>query len=235
MANSPAKPRARVKLSASVMCANLVNLAADMEALQRKGFDYLHYDLMDGHFVPEIGLGISLLEQITRTQNLPVDVHLMVTDPGRFVDPLVDAGAALISIHVESGGDTRSLLRRIRNRGALAGLALRPETEVSTVQPLLDALDVVLLMAYPPGRRHQKPVAHFEHRIREMRELLRAQGRSDVDIAVDGGVSHDHLLPYRESGASFFVLGSSGLFVRNTRLSEQIDRIWEILGDVRSA
>lgn len=214
-----------LKLSASVMCADLMNLSADLRVLEENNFSYLHFDLMDGHFVPEVGLGVFFLEQITRSQKLPVDVHLMVTDPERYLDPLIEAGAALISIHCEIGDDKGRLLRLIRRKGRRAGLAVKPETSLSTILPFLDQIDLVLLMAYAPGIRNQKAAPGFEQRIRELAQLLEAHGNSAVDIAVDGGVSETLMKRYREFGANFFILGSSGLFIPNTRLAEQAERV----------
>jgi ribulose-phosphate 3-epimerase len=227
------QPTRPSKLSASVMCANFLNLGADMINLKRQGIGFLHFDIMDGHFVPEVGLGIFILEQITRAGQLPVDVHLMVTDPGRYIDPLIGAGASLICIHQEVEEDVPRLLGKIRKQGCKAGLALRPETNLASAIPALDALDMVLLMAYAPGIRNQKAVLGFERRIGETLGLLARHNRLATDIAVDGGVSLAHLRTYSEAGANFFILGSSGLFIPGTELPEQIDRIKRILQEPR--
>jgi ribulose-phosphate 3-epimerase len=219
----------RLKLSASIICANLMNLGADFEILDHKGFDYLHFDMMDGHFVPEIGLGIFFLEQITSSQHLPVDVHLMVTDPQRYIEPLARAGAAMISIHFETDRDVTPVLRQISEHGIKTGLALKPDTTIASLIPYLDVLDLVLLMAYAPGIRNQAPSPGFEQKVHELAELLDAHGRSATDIAVDGGISVERMRMYRDFGANFFILGSSGLFIPNTRLSEQIDCVKKAL------
>lgn len=211
------------------MCADLMNLGADLATLGRKGFDYLHFDVMDGHFVPEIGLGVFFLEQVTKSQGLPVDVHLMVSDPGEYIEPLIEAGASLICIHQEIQADIVDVLQRIRKRGVKSGLALKPETKLAAVLPVLDFLDLILLMAYAPGIRNQTAAAGFEQRVSELDELLNEQGRNGIDIAVDGGISQELLKTYKEAGANFFIMGSSGLFIPDTKLSEQIDRINRIL------
>ena len=218
-------------LSASIMCADLLNLGRDLDTLQRKGFDYLHFDVMDGHFVPEVGLGAFFLEQITRSKKLPVDVHLMVTDPGHFLAPLIHAGADLICIHRETGTDVQRHLDFTRRNGRKSGLALRPETPLDSIVPFLDSLDQVLLMAYPPGIRNQKASPGFERRIGELERLLDEHGKDRVDIAVDGGVSEAVLKPYRQAGANFFILGSSGLFIPSTDLAVQADRVRSILAE----
>ena len=214
-----------VKLSASIMCANLLRLEEDLRILGEAGFDSLHFDMMDGHFVPEIGFGVFFLEQLTTARTLPVDVHLMVTDPQRFIEPLADAGAALVSVHCEADGDLQNTLRRIRGRNMKAGLAMRPDTPLETLVPHLELLDLVLLMAYPPGVRNQKAEPDFERKIRGLAELLEQRGSTGIDIAVDGGVSLDLMATYRQAGSNYFILGSSGLFLRGVALAEQIRRI----------
>ncbi len=219
----------RLKLSASIMCADLLNLGAVVNTLGKKGFDYLHFDVMDGHFVPEVGLGVFFLEQLTKAQLLPVDVHLMVTDPQRYIEPLAEAGASLICIHQEIAGDLRHLLESIRERGMKSGLAVKPETRLTAVLPFIDVLDLVLLMTYAPGIRNQTAASGFERRISALSRLLDEHGGDGLDIAVDGGISQKILKSYKEAGANFFIMGSSGLFIPNTSLSDQIDRVKRML------
>ncbi len=211
------------------MCANLMDLGADLHTIEHEGFDYLHFDLMDGHFVPEVGLGVFVLEQVTRAQSLPVDVHLMVTEPERYIEQLIDAGASLISIHQEIKENVPNLLQRIRSQKAKTGLALKPTTALASVLPSLEFLDLILLMAYEPGIRNQKVLPGFEQRIEELSRLLEAHGAGGIDVAVDGGVSTAHIKTYKQHGANFFILGTSGLFVPHTGLSEQIDHIKQAL------
>ncbi len=215
----------RVKLSASVMCANLLALGADLDILERKGMDYFHFDIMDGHFVPSVGLGIFVLEQMKRRHPTPVEVHLMVTDPLRYVKPLAEAGASIITFHQECHEDPYLVLQEIRKLGVAAGLALRPGTPVSAVEPYLEMLGIVLLMAYAPGVGSQAPFPNFTAKVEALAALLDRNGFGEVDIAVDGGVSGEYLTKYRQAGANFFVLGNSGLFVADNSLDHQIDEV----------
>lgn len=219
----------RIKLSASIMCADLLNLKSDIKVLEQQQFDFLHFDMMDGHFVPEIGFGVFFLEKIHGSLRLPIDVHLMVTDPARYIAPLLEAGASIISFHLESEGDTLSLLRIIRRSGAKAGLALRPETPLAAILPFIEDSDLILLMAYPPGIRNQRGHPDTERRILELSRLLEKKGKKAMDIAVDGGVSQANMTRYREAGASFFILGSSGLFIPGTSLADQAERVSRML------
>ena len=214
-----------VKLSASIMCADLLHLADDINVLEEKGFDFLHFDIMDGHFVQEIGFGLFFLEQLTKARAVPVDVHLMVTDPQSYIDPLAQAGAALVSVHYEMEGDVRATLERIRKSGMKAGLAVKPETPLEVIVPCFDFLDLVLLMAYPPGIRNQNANPQFGRKIREASELLEKRSGLDIDVAVDGGVTLELMGTYRQAGANFFILGSSGLFLPEVGLAQQIGRI----------
>ncbi|MBW8003020.1 MAG: ribulose-phosphate 3-epimerase [Planctomycetes bacterium] len=219
----------KIKLSASIMCANLLNLEEDLEILGQKQIDYLHFDIMDGHFVPGVGLGIFLLEQLTRKQSIPVETHLMVTDPERYIDELSQAGTALISFHYETGKDISHILQEIKNRKIGAGLALNPGTKVAVLEPYLDLLDTVLLMAYAPGIRNQVASPNFGEKVQNLMELLSKHEKQNIDIAVDGGLTEELIAIYRRCGANFFILGSSVLFKPATHLDEQIDRLRSIL------
>ena len=219
----------RTKLSASVMCADLLNLERDLNVLKKTGFDYIHFDLMDGHFVPEVGLGTFFLEQLTQKQSIPVDVHLMVTRPQRFIAEIAAAGAAMVIFHYEVIEDAYYILQTIKRYDLKAGIALRPFTPIEVVSPCLDHIDLVLLMAYAPGIRNQSPLPDFSNRIEKLNNLLVALKREDIDIAVDGGVTEDKMAEYNDCGANFMILGSSGLFIPNTDLEAQITKIKNIL------
>jgi ribulose-phosphate 3-epimerase len=224
-----------VKLSASLICADLLNLGYELSVLHRGGFHFIHFDMMDGHFVPRIGLGTFFLRQITGNQPLPVDVHLMVSDPVRYIDELADAGAAIVTFHLETGKDVYQIVDRIRKRGMKVGIALQPFTALCLIEPFIEYLDLILLMAYSPGTTGQAPVARFGERIEEVDALLGKRGLHSVDIAIDGGVSEDSILQYGKRGANFFILGTSGLFIPGRTREEQIGRIQAILRQEQSA
>ena len=218
-----------VKLSASLICADLLNLQRDLSTLEKGGFHYIHFDIMDGHFVPRIGLGISFLRQITGGQSLPVEVHLMVADPVRYIAEIAKAGASMASFHYETGTDIYRTVSCIKDCGMKAGIALRPFTPLCHIEPLLDYLDMVLLMAYSPGTTGQSPVQDFEGRVGALHNLLQKHGREQVDIAVDGGVSEERIPKLAEKGANFFVFGTSGLFMPHRDLEQQVSTIQRIV------
>ena len=217
-------------LSASVISADPLNLERDLTLLAGHGFG-LHFDLMDGHFVPRFGLHLDLLARITATLPVPVDVHLMVSDPLPWIDQVAAAGASLVTFHLEAAADAYLVLNQIRaartaaGNPLRAGVALRPLTPLAAVEPLLDQVDAVLLMAYAPGTTGQAPVPGFGDRIEALRRLLEGRGRCAVDIIIDGGVSQKLMPRYRARGANGFVFGSAGLFTRARSLADNIARI----------
>jgi len=218
-----------IKLSASLICADLFNLQEDLSILRQGGFDYIHFDVMDGHFVPGIGLGTFFLRQIASRQPLLVDVHLMVTDPVQYIAEIADAGASTVTFHYETGKDIYRTIDCIQNRKMKAGIALRPFTPLCHIEPLLDYLDMILLMAYSPGTTGQSPVQDFEGRVAALDELLGQRGQEHIDIAVDGGVSEESIPKLAKRGANFFVFGTSGLFMPDRNLDEQVNRIQKII------
>jgi ribulose-phosphate 3-epimerase len=215
----------RIKLSASLICANLLNLEQDLKIIHHKGFDYIHFDIMDGHFVPRIGLGIFFLKELTKNQPIPVEVHLMVSDPQMFIDEIAHAGASIITFHYETGKDIYHIIQKIKKHHLKVGIALSPCTPFSLILPFIEYLDLVLLMAYSPGILGQEPILNFEERIGELNAILHRCNQEHIDIAIDGGISEDNIRNFKEKGANFFILGSSGLFIPGRKLSDQIDRI----------
>ena len=213
----------KLKLSASVMCANLLNLEKDLNLLYRGRFDYLHFDIMDGHFVPMIGLGSFFLRQITNNCPIPVEVHLMVDDPEKYISEIVDAGADTIIFHIETQKDVYKIIHDAEEEHNIRiGIALRPFTPLYNIIPILKYIDLILLMAYSPGTTGQKPIYGFDKRIEELKELTVKNDKKNIDIAIDGGLNIKNIRKYKSSGANLFIFGSSGLFVKDRDLKSQI-------------
>jgi ribulose-phosphate 3-epimerase len=173
--------------------------------VEAAGARILHLDVMDGHFVPNLSFGIPVVAAVRRVTSLPLDVHLMISNPDRFVEPFRRAGADLLTIHVEAVPDPSPLLERIHGLGAGAGIALDPPTPVSAIEPYLGCCDLVLTMSVMPGFGGQ----HFEPETLGKLRLLRQRAGPDVLLSVDGGINPETLGSCAEAGAQLFVVGTA--------------------------
>jgi ribulose-phosphate 3-epimerase len=187
----------------SLLASDFGNLQREIERVEEAGACALHVDVMDGHFVPNISIGIPIVEAVRRVTDLPLDVHLMIEKPERYIEPFRKAGADGITIHIEAMPDPRPLLERIRAVGALAGLSLNPPTPLTAIESSLPYCDLVLVMSVMPGFGGQKfdPIA-----LEKLREL---RDRSDIDplLEVDGGVNAETIGQCAEAGAELLVAG----------------------------
>ena len=218
------------KLSVSFICADLFEIKNDLEEMRAQGVDYIHFDMMDGHFVPRLGSGTYFMKQLTQRQDIPVEVHLMVDDPVAHIDNVAEAGASMVTFHIESGKDEFNIVRKIKKHGMKVGIALRPYTPIRSIEPLLYDIDLVLLMAFSPGILGQATMSAFNERITECRYFLDKNGRYDVDISVDGGVKLNNIAALQAAGVSIFVLGNSGLFLPGVVIKEQLQKIRTLIG-----
>jgi ribulose-phosphate 3-epimerase len=195
-----------IRLVPSILNADLAALKDSLRMLELGRADGVHVDVMDGHFVPNLSMGPHMVESIRRHTDLPIDVHLMVTDPGQFVGPFVRAGASSLTVHAEGGRGVRRLLDRIRSLGAGAALALRPRTPLSALHGLLEHADMVLLMTVEPGFGGQPFQARVLPKIRGLRHRARRLGLR-LDIQVDGGVTVRTARRAIRAGANVLVAG----------------------------
>ncbi len=188
----------------SLLAADFGCLAEEVRRVEAAGARILHLDIMDGHFVPNISFGFPVVEAVRRATRLPLDVHLMISEPGRYLKRFRDAGADSMTVHVEVAEDARDLLREIRRLGAVAGLTLNPPTPIERVEPYLDDCDLVLVMSVMAGFGGQE----FEPQSLDRLRHLRAMGRNELLLSVDGGVSEQTIGGCAEAGADLFVIGS---------------------------
>ena len=179
-----------------------------MGALERGGADWVHVDVMDGHFVPNLTFGPKMVADLHRVTRLPLDVHLMIEGPDDWVDRYVDAGAAYLVIHVEAARAVSATLARIRTRGAKAGITLNPDTPVEAILPYLDEVDLALVMSVKPGFGGQKFIESAIGKLQRMRKEIDARHLA-VELEVDGGVKLDNVRRVVEAGASVVVAGSA--------------------------
>ncbi|MBQ5823398.1 MAG: ribulose-phosphate 3-epimerase [Clostridia bacterium] len=204
----------RKLLSASMMCADLTNIEKDVRKLEAAGIEYLHIDIMDGSFVPNITLGFDFVNAIKAITDIPLDVHMMVDNPARFIDRMKLDKGDVICIHYEADNDAAGTLARIREHGCQAGLAINPTTPLTCLEGFIDDIDMALIMTVTPGFAGQKMFDGAQQKVTEARKLLSTADRY-IPIEVDGNMSPENGKKLSAAGADIFVLGTSGLFIKN--------------------
>jgi len=195
-----------IQITPSMLSADFANLEA--EAARISGADWLHMDVMDNHFVPNLTLGAPVIEALAQVANQPIDAHLMIEDPDRWAPAYIEAGAGSITFHVEAAAAPIRLAREIRAKGARASMALKPATPIEPYADMLPELDMVLIMTVEPGFGGQKFLDVCLPKIRRTRELIDQHG-GDIWLQVDGGVSLETIERCAEAGADVFVAGSA--------------------------
>ena len=197
-----------IRLAPSILSADFAALGRDIEAVTRGGADQIHVDVMDGHFVPNITIGPPVVRALRKVTTLPLDVHLMIMEPDRYLDAFVDAGASMISVHVEVLPHLHRTLGYIRKRGAKAGVVINPSTPVSSLEDVARDLDFVLVMSVNPGFGGQSFIPHSLEKVRRVRALLSAAG-STAQIEIDGGVDASNVAEIVAAGANILVAGNA--------------------------
>lgn len=197
-----------VRIAPSALSADLGRLREQIAEIERGGADWVHVDVMDGCFVPNLTFGAPLIRALKKLTTLPLDVHLMVEQPEKYVDDFAGAGAAVFTFHPEATIHVQRQLARVRERGMRAGLALNPGTPVSLIEEVLDDLDLVLVMSVNPGFGGQRYIPAATGKIRNVRALLDAR-RSEAVLEVDGGITVETIRQAWEAGAGTFVAGTA--------------------------
>ena len=199
-----------VKIAPSLLSADFGNLQTELEKLEKAGADYIHFDVMDGNFVPNISFGTPILKSIKNRTNLPFDVHLMIKDPDKYIEDFVKAGASIITVHQESIYHLDRTIEYIKSFGIKAGVSLNPATPVQVIKHVLGKVDVVLIMSVNPGFGGQKFIEYTLDKIKELKDLQIEKGYEYI-IEVDGGVNADNARRIKEAGAQMLVAGN-GIF-----------------------
>ena len=197
-----------VRIAPSILSADFARLADEIAMLEAGGADWVHVDVMDGRFVPNLTFGVKVIETVRRLTELPMDVHLMVVEPEKYFDDFVDAGATGLTVHAEVTPHLQRQLTRIRELGAAAGVALNPSTSLSMVENVLDDMDLLLVMTVNPGFGGQQFIPLSLEKIGRARRMLDEAGSRAV-LELDGGINRDTIYPCWRAGADAFVAGNA--------------------------
>jgi ribulose-phosphate 3-epimerase len=197
-----------IKISPSILSADFARLGEEIRAIDVGGADYIHVDVMDGHFVPNITIGPLIVDAVRKVTAKPLDVHLMIENPDRYIPDFAQAGADLITVHQEAVPHLHRTIQLIKSFGKKAGVSINPATPVSTLDVILDDLDLVLLMSVNPGFGGQSFIPATLAKISALRQRIEERGLS-VEIEVDGGVKADNIGRIAAAGADVFVAGSA--------------------------
>ena len=195
-------------LSPSILSADFTILGDELKVIDEAGSEYIHIDVMDGIFVPSISYGMPVIKSIRKATKKVFDVHLMITEPERYINEFVESGADIITFHVEATKDPGKVIDMIHEKGLKAGISVKPKTPLEAIEPYLEKIDMLLIMSVEPGFGGQAYIEGSTEKIRAAREMVKAHGLN-TDIQVDGGINLQNLPEVLEAGANIIVAGSS--------------------------
>jgi ribulose-phosphate 3-epimerase len=215
------------RIAPSLLSADFTRLGEEIKAAESAGVDMLHVDIMDGHFVPNITIGPFVVEAIRKTTRLPLDVHLMIEEPDRYIADFIRAGADYLTVHVEASVHLHRTVHWIKDSGAKAGVSLNPATSIWTLEHILSDIDLVLLMSVNPGFGGQGFIPQVLSKIKTLKAILVERGLP-VLIEVDGGVKYDNAREVADAGADILVMGSA--FFNSENYGELAAKLRKVLG-----
>ena len=196
-----------MKIAPSILASTFINLKRDIELLERSGADIIHLDIMDGHFVPNISFGFPIVKTVRSLTSLPLDAHLMIENPEKFIDRFIDSGVDMISVHIEGNYHINRILNTIKKNGVKTGIAVNPGTPIGFLEEVLSIVDFVLVMSVNPGFSGQKFIDSSIEKIRKLCKI-REKGNFNFEIEVDGGLNFEIAKVLKKMGVDIFVFGS---------------------------
>ena len=197
-----------IEIAPSILSADFARLGEQIDAAERGGATIIHFDVMDGHFVTNITIGLPVLRSLARATRLPIDAHLMISEPGLYAEQFVEAGAQMVSVHIEADSHIHRTLASIKKGGAKAGLVINPATSLGAIEEALQYADYVLVMSVNPGFGGQKFIPASLEKVRRLRRMIEERGLG-TRIEIDGGIGPDNIAEAATAGAEIFVAGTS--------------------------
>ncbi len=197
-----------IKIAPSILSADFAKLGDEIVRIDKAGADFVHIDVMDGHFVPNITIGPPIIKALRKVTKLPFDVHLMISDADKYIDSFADAGADIITVHAEVSPHLHQTLHKIKKHGIKAAVSLNPATSINTIEWVLSEVDMILVMSVNPGFGGQKYIEATTQKIKDLRDILVGRG-INIDIEVDGGINLNNIYEITRAGANVIVSGST--------------------------
>jgi ribulose-phosphate 3-epimerase len=210
-------------IAPSILSADFSQLGSEIERVEKASADWIHVDVMDGHFVPNLTIGAPVVRSLSKIATIPLDVHLMITDPDRYLEDFAEAGATYITVHAEACLHLQRTLSHIRLLGKKAGVALNPATTPEVLQYVLQDIDLVLIMSVNPGFGGQKFIEEVIPKITRVRDMFEREGKTGVHISVDGGINPETAKLVTEAGANVLVAGNS--IYKSDSIQDAISRL----------
>lgn len=213
-----------IKIAPSLLSADFGHLADQIASITESGADYLHIDVMDGHFVPNLTIGLPIVKSLQSLTNIPLDVHLMIKNPSNYIKEFIDAGANIVTVHIETDPHIHRLIERIKSLGAKAGIALNPSTSLNLLDEIVSLVDLILIMSVNPGFGGQKFIPQSIKKISRLKTML--EEYPEVELEVDGGITEENINDVINAGADIVVVGSA--VFNNSDISGSVKKLKSI-------